>query len=151
MLLGRYREAIVEAAAQECCHLEPSLANRIGLASNHGKRKQATFVYQTATLDAVIWGAELAVGAGQGRICILQPTGSIDDDANLTNMKFQGNPTKSHRARNPLRIISEVTDWKGDTPDWRKCTTALRPSSNVVLRQLKNEHRSAIQRFIPQS
>jgi len=88
-----------------------------GYASNYGKRKQGTFVYLSATLDAAIWGAELAVGAGHGRIYIVEPTGSIEDDPNLTNKRFPGNPTKSYRSRNPFRIIGEVTDWKGHSPE----------------------------------
>ncbi|HNG94696.1 MAG TPA: NAD(+)--rifampin ADP-ribosyltransferase, partial [Acidobacteriota bacterium] len=91
-----------------------------GYASNYGKRKQAAFVYLTATLDAAIWGAELAVGAGPGRIYIVEPTGSIEDDPNLTNKRFPGNPTKSYRSRNPFRVIGEVTDWQGHSPDQLK-------------------------------
>lgn len=79
---------------------------RPGYASNFGTRKQAIFVYLTATLDGAIWGAELAVGAGRGRIYIVEPTGSVEDDPNLTNRRFPGNPTKSYRCRNPLRIIA---------------------------------------------
>src|SRR4051812_16476480 len=84
-----------------------------GYASNYGKRKQAAFVYLSATLDAAVWGAELAVGAGQGRIYIVEPTGSIEDDPNLTNKRFPGNPTRSYRSRSPLRIVSQVTTWEG--------------------------------------
>ena len=88
-----------------------------GHASNYGKRKQATFVYLSATLDAAIWGAELAVGTGPGRIYIVEPGGSIEDDPNLTNKRFPGNPTKSYRSRDPLRVIGEVTEWKGHSPE----------------------------------
>ena len=88
-----------------------------GHASNYGKRKQATFVYLSATLDAAIWGAELAVGAGPGRIYIVEPGGSIEDDPNLTNQRFPGNPTKSYRSRDPLRVIGEVSEWKGHSPE----------------------------------
>lgn len=91
-----------------------------GYASNYGKKKQAMFVYLSATLDAAIWGAELAVGAGQGRIYIVEPTGSIEDDPNLTNKRFPGNPTKSYRSRDPFRIIGEVADWKGHSSDQLK-------------------------------
>ena len=91
-----------------------------GYASNYGKRKQAIFVYLAATLDAAIWGAELAVGAGHGRIYIVEPTGSIEDDPNLTNKRFPGNPTKSCRSQNPFRIIDEVMDWEGHSPDQLK-------------------------------
>jgi len=88
-----------------------------GHASNYGKRKQAAFVYLAATLDAAIWGAELAVGAGRGRIYIVEPTGSIEDDPNLTDKKFPGNPTKSYRSRDPFRIVGEVADWSGHSPE----------------------------------
>jgi|ERR1051326_3701052 rifampin ADP-ribosylating transferase len=88
-----------------------------GYASNYGKRKQAAFVYLTATLDAAIWGAELAVGEGRGRIYIVEPTGFIEDDPNLTNKRFPGNPTKSYRTRHPLRIIGEVPDWEGHSEE----------------------------------
>lgn len=87
-----------------------------GYASNYGKRKQATFVYLTATLDAAIWGAELAAGQGRGRIYIVEPTGSIEDDPNLTDRKFPGNPTMSYRSRHPFRVVGEVTHWQGHSP-----------------------------------
>jgi len=88
-----------------------------GRASNYGKRKQANFVYLAATLDAAIWGAELAVGAGRGRVYIVEPTGAIQDDPNLTNNRFPGNPTKSYRSREPFRVIGEVADWQGHSAE----------------------------------
>jgi rifampin ADP-ribosylating transferase len=88
-----------------------------GHASNYGKRKEAAFVYLSATLDAAIWGAELAVGAGRGRIYIVEPTGPIEDDPNLTNQRFPGNPTKSYRSRHALRVIGEVSEWQGHSPE----------------------------------
>jgi rifampin ADP-ribosylating transferase len=88
-----------------------------GHASNYGKRRQAAFVYLAATLDAAIWGAELAVGARRGRVYIVEPTRWIEDDPNLTNRRFPGNPTKSYRSRHPFRVIGEVTDWQGHAPD----------------------------------
>jgi rifampin ADP-ribosylating transferase len=91
-----------------------------GFASNFGKRKKAAYVYLTATLDAATWGAELASGEGRGRIYIVEPTGPFEDDPNLTDKKFPGNPTKSYRTRDPLRIIGEVTDWKGHSPEQLK-------------------------------
>ena len=75
-----------------------------GYTSNYGKKKKATYVYLTGTLDAAIWGAELALGEGPGRIYIMEPTGGIEDDPNLTNKKFRGNPTKAFRSREPLRV-----------------------------------------------
>jgi hypothetical protein len=88
-----------------------------GYASNFGKRKQAAFVYLSATLDAATWGAELAIGAGTGRIYIVEPTGPIEDDPNLTDKKFPGNPTLSYRSRHPFRIIGEVAAWTGHSPE----------------------------------
>lgn len=91
-----------------------------GFNSNYGQRKKASYVYLTATLDAAIWGAELAVGGGRGRIYIVEPTGPIEDDPNLTDKKFPGNPTKSYRSRDPVRVLGEVTDWQGHSPEQLK-------------------------------
>jgi hypothetical protein len=91
-----------------------------GYGSNYGKRKNATYVYLSATLDAATWGAELALGEGPGRIYVVEPTGLLEDDPNLTDRRFPGNPTKSYRTRDPLRITGEVTDWKGHSPEQLK-------------------------------
>ena len=91
-----------------------------GFNSNYGSRKKAAYVYLSATLEAATWGAELAVGEGPGRIYIVEPTGSFEDDPNLTNKRFPGNPTKSYRTRDPLRVIDEVTDWQGHSPEQLK-------------------------------
>jgi len=88
-----------------------------GYASNYGSRKKAAYVYLTATLDAATWGAELALGEGLGRIYVVEPTGPIEDDPNLTDKKFPGNPTKSYRSRAPLRVTGEVEDWEGHSPE----------------------------------
>lgn len=68
-------------------------------------------------MDAAVWGAELAEGEGRGRIYIVEPTGPIEDDPNLTDKRFSGNPTKSYRSREPLRVTGELTDWKGHNPE----------------------------------
>lgn len=81
------------------------------------KDRTTTYVYFTRTLDAATWGAELAAGEGRGRIYVVEPTGPIEDDPNLTNKKFRGNPTKSFRSRKPLLIRSEITDWRGHSPE----------------------------------
>ncbi len=88
-----------------------------GYNSNFGTGKKATYVYLTATLDAATWGAELAVGEGPGRIYVVEPTGPIADDPNLTDKKFPGNPTKSYRSREPLRVTDEIKDWQGHAPE----------------------------------
>jgi rifampin ADP-ribosylating transferase len=91
-----------------------------GYTSNYGSRKEASWVYLTETLDAAIWGAELAIGDGPGRIYIVESTGPIEDDPNLTDKKFPGNPTRSYRSRAPLRVKSEVRDWQGHSPEQLK-------------------------------
>ncbi len=88
-----------------------------GYASNYGSRKPGNFIYLSATLDAATWGAELAVGEGRGRIYIVEPTGAIEDDPNLTNKRFPGNPTQSYRSRHPFRVVGEVTQWTGHSPE----------------------------------
>lgn len=91
-----------------------------GFNSNYGKRKKASFIYLTATLDAATRGAELAQGEERGRAYIVEPTRPIEDDPNLTDKKYPGNPTKSYRSRHPLRILGEVTDWKEHSPELLK-------------------------------
>lgn len=88
-----------------------------GFNSNYGKRKKAAYVYLTATMDAATWGAELALGDGPGRIYIVEPTGPIEDDPNLTDKKYPGNPTRSYRSQHPLRVVGEVLDWQGHSPE----------------------------------
>lgn len=91
-----------------------------GHASNYGRRKPAAFVYLTATLDAAIWRAELAVGDGPGRIYVVEPLGPIENDPNLTDKKFPGNPTRSYRTRDGLRVTGEVPQWQGHSPEQLK-------------------------------
>jgi Rifampin ADP-ribosyl transferase len=79
--------------------------------------RRTTYVYLTGTLDAAIWGAELALGEGTGRIYMVEPTGPIADDPNLTDKRYPGNPTKSYRSREPLRVTGEVTAWQGHSPE----------------------------------
>jgi rifampin ADP-ribosylating transferase len=97
--------------------LKPGDLIEPGYNSNYGKRTKAAYVYLTRTLDAATWGAELAAGEGLGRIYIVEPTGPIADDPNLTDKKYPGNPTKSYRSRDPLRVTGEVKDWKGHSPE----------------------------------
>lgn len=88
-----------------------------GYRSNYGQRRKAVNVYFAATLEAAIWGAELAAGEGPGRIYIVEPTGPFEDDPNLTDKKFPGNPTKSYRSKDALRVTGEITEWQGHAPE----------------------------------
>jgi hypothetical protein len=89
-----------------------------GHAANFGATpRSANFVYFARTLDAATWGAELAAGEERGRIYLVEPTGEVEDDPNLTNKKFRGNPTKSFRSRAPLRVTGELEEWTGHPPE----------------------------------
>ncbi|HSO25625.1 MAG TPA: NAD(+)--rifampin ADP-ribosyltransferase [Methanobacteriaceae archaeon] len=89
----------------------------VGITSNYGQRKNAKYIYLTATLDAAIWGAELALGEERERIYLVEPTGPIEDDPNLTDKKFPGNPTKSYRSEYPFKVVGEITIWQGHSPE----------------------------------
>lgn len=97
--------------------LRPGDLIEVGRPSNFTEGQALSWVYFTGTLDAAIWGAELAAGSGPERIYVVEPTGPIVDDPNLTDKKFPGNPTLSYRSRDPLRIIADVTNWQGHAPE----------------------------------
>ena len=93
-----------------------------GYSSNYGSGKQASWAYFSATLEAAIWGAELAQGPkgnedARERIYEVEPTGAFVDDPNLTDKKFPGNPTQSYRSQAPLRVLGEVLEWQGHSPE----------------------------------
>ena len=68
-------------------------------------------------MDAAIWGAELAYGDGRERIYLVEPIGEIEDDPDLTDKKFPGNPTKSYRSTHPFKVVGEVTIWQGHSAE----------------------------------
>lgn len=97
-----------------------------GFGSNY-QEQALSWIYFSAAIDAAIWGAELAKGReGEGadgagtarqRIYIVEPTGPFEDDPNLTDKKFPGNPTKSYRSQSPLKIIGEVDSWESHSAE----------------------------------
>lgn len=91
-----------------------------GYLTNYGTGRKANHVYFSATLEAAVWGAELAQGNGPGRIYLVEPTGPYVDDPNLTDKKFPGNPTKSYRSKESLRVLGEVAEWQGHSPEQLK-------------------------------
>lgn len=93
----------------------------VGFNSNYGQKKNAKYIFLTATMDAAIWGAELSLGDGRERIYLVEPTGEIEDDPDLTNKKFPDNPTKSFRSTEPFKIVGEVTVWQGHQDGQVKC------------------------------
>ena len=103
-----------------------------GRESNFEKGRVMNYVYFTATLDAATWGAELAAGPGRGRIYIVEPSGEFEDDPNVTNKRFSGNPTQSFRSREPLRVVGELVDWVSHSPEKLK---AMRDGLEALKRQ----------------
>ena len=89
----------------------------VGFNSNYGQRKNAKYIFLSSTLDAAIWGAELAFGEGCERVYLVEPTGTIEDDPDLTDKKFPGNPSKSYRSIHPFRVVGEVMGWQGHSPE----------------------------------
>jgi len=86
---------------------------RAGRGSNFEAGRTMNHVYVTQTLDAATWGAELAAGDGPGRIYVVEPTGELEDDPNVTDKRFPGNPTRSYRTKDPVRVVGEISDWVG--------------------------------------
>ena len=83
----------------------------VGYTSNFDDRA-LSWVYFTAAMHAAKWGSALARGAGAERIYAVEPTGPFEDDPNLTDQKFPGNPTRSFRTRDPLRVVGELVGWE---------------------------------------
>jgi hypothetical protein len=107
-----------------------------GYRSNYRPEVVMNHVYFTATVDgaglAAEIAAELAEGDARPRVYLVEPTGSFENDPNVTDKKFPGNPTRSYRTTAPLKVIGEVTDWTRLTPEalrlWRERLTALPPN-----------------------
>ena len=101
-----------------------------GFRSNYRPDVVMNHIYFTALRDGAGLAAELAAGEGTPRVYAVEPTGAFEDDPNVTDKKFPGNPTRSYRSSAPLRVIAEVTDWTRLTPEalqmWRDRLSALR-------------------------
>ncbi len=101
-----------------------------GFRSNYQPDVVMNHIYFTALRDGAGLAAELAPGEGAPRVYIVEPVGAFEDDPNVTDKKFPGNPTRSYRSREPLRIVAEVTDWTRQTPAalraWRDRLAAIR-------------------------
>ncbi|MCW2831873.1 MAG: rifampin ADP-ribosyl transferase [Aeromicrobium sp.] len=88
-----------------------------GRESTYEKGRVMNHVYVTETLDAAAWGAEMAAGNGRGRIYVVEPQSEIEDDPNVTDTKLPGNPTRSFRTREPVRVVGELEDWAGHSTE----------------------------------
>jgi hypothetical protein len=91
-----------------------------GFNSNYGQRRIAKYIYLTATVETAVWGAELAFGEGTGRVYLVEPMGSYEDDPNLTDKKYPGNPTRSYRSAQALKVVGELKEWQGHSEEQLK-------------------------------
>jgi rifampin ADP-ribosylating transferase len=101
-----------------------------GFRSNYRPEIVMNHIYFTALRDGAGLAAELAAGEGEPGVYAVEPTGPFEDDPNVTDKKFPGNPTRSYRSRAPLRVTGQVTDWSRLTPEalagWQQRLAALR-------------------------
>jgi len=101
-----------------------------GFRSNYRPEVVMNHIYFTALRHGAGLAAELAAGGGEARVYAVEPTGAFEDDPNVTDKKFPGNPTRSYRSRAPLRVVGEVTDWTRLTPEalatWQQRLASLR-------------------------
>ncbi|MBU8867259.1 NAD(+)--rifampin ADP-ribosyltransferase [Paenarthrobacter aromaticivorans] len=100
-----------------------------GFRSNYRPEVVMNHIYFTALRDGAGLAAELAAGETEPRVYVVEPTGAFEDDPNVTDKKFPGNPTRSYRSRAPLRVLSEVTDWTRLEPEalraWKERLAAI--------------------------
>lgn len=108
-----------------------------GFRSNYKPEIVMNHIYFTALRDGAGLAAELAAGEGEPRVYLVEPTGEFENDPNVTDKKFPGNPTRSYRSAEPLRILGEVTDWTRLTPEalqgWRDRLAAIRADERAEI------------------
>jgi len=108
-----------------------------GFRSNYRPDVVMNHIYFTALSDGAGLAAELASGEAAPRVYIVEPTGEFEDDPNVTDKKFPGNPTRSFRSRQPIRVVGEVTDWTRQTPAalqaWRDRLAAIRADERAEI------------------
>jgi hypothetical protein len=92
-----------------------------GFGSNYQERRVSNNIYFSALVETAVWGAELATAlagsAHRGHVYVVEPLGPFEDDPNVTNKRFPGNPTQSYRTRDALRVVGEVDSWEGHEPE----------------------------------
>jgi rifampin ADP-ribosylating transferase len=109
--------------------LQPGDLLTAGFRSNYRPEIVMNHIYFTALRDGAGLAAELAAGDAAPRVYLVEPTGPFEDDPNVTDKKFPGNPTRSYRSTEPLRVVAEVDDWTRLTPEalqeWRDRLAAV--------------------------
>jgi hypothetical protein len=132
-IAGAGEESHVPVTVEHCDHVEGpffhgtkhafEVGDQVvaGRPSNFQGGRVSNHVYFAALLEPAIWGAELATAltaseAG-GHVYVVEPTGPFEDDPNVTNKRYPGNPTRSYRTRHPMRVVHEVHDWEGHPPE----------------------------------
>ncbi|WP_394330872.1 NAD(+)--rifampin ADP-ribosyltransferase [Mycobacteroides abscessus] len=108
-----------------------------GHLSNYEEGRVMNHIYVTKTLVGAGLAAMMAKGEGRGHVYIVEPEGTLEDDPNVTDKKFPGNPTHSYRSREPVRIVGEVLDWEGPPPEFMETFRAgladLKRKGNAVI------------------
>ena len=108
-----------------------------GFRSNYKPEVIMNHIYFTALANGAGLAAALASGDGRERVYIVEPMGSFENDPNVTDKKFPGNPTRSYRSKAPLKIIGEVTDWVRQTPEelqkWREKLANIKADSSAEI------------------
>jgi len=109
--------------------LQPGDLLTAGFRSNYRPEVVMNHIYFTALRDGAGLAAELAAGDGEPRVYLVEPTGAFEDDPNVTDKKFPGNPTRSYRSADPLRVVAVVDDWTRLAPEalqgWRDRLAAI--------------------------
>ena len=108
-----------------------------GFRSNYRPSIVMNHIYFTALRDGAGLAAELAAGDAPPRVYAVEPTGAWEDDPNVTDKKFPGNPTRSYRSAEPLRVVGEVTDWTRLTPEalqtWRDRLAVIEEQQGEII------------------
>jgi Rifampin ADP-ribosyl transferase len=131
--MGERPETHTPVTYDSCAHIvgpfyhgtKSALGVGVELVAGHGSNFQqgrvSNHLYFSALVETAAWGAELATAlagsGGRGHIYVVEPTGPFEDDPNVTNKRFPGNPTQSYRTRHPVRIVAELDDWQGHDPE----------------------------------